>query len=122
MRHAERRFWTISERCRWGLRPSWEIWEARSREGRNSASFWRAPYIADRPFYSSTKRQSHLDEETEAVVAEALRELHITRVIIAHRPATIAHADTILQLTACISRASRISKGNAEAGLGKAQA
>ena len=41
---------------------------------------------------------SHLDAETEAVVAEALRELHITRVIIAHRPATVAHADIILQL------------------------
>jgi ATP-binding cassette, subfamily B, bacterial CvaB/MchF/RaxB len=41
---------------------------------------------------------SHLDEETEAVVAEALRGLRITRVIVAHRPATIAHADRLINL------------------------
>ena len=41
---------------------------------------------------------SHLDEETEAVVARALRDLRITRVIVAHRPATIAHADTLIKL------------------------
>jgi ATP-binding cassette, subfamily B, bacterial CvaB/MchF/RaxB len=41
---------------------------------------------------------SHLDEETEAVVAQALRGLQITRVIVAHRPATIAHADKLIKL------------------------
>jgi ATP-binding cassette subfamily B protein RaxB len=41
---------------------------------------------------------SHLDEATEAVVAEALRGLRITRVIVAHRPATIAHADSLIKL------------------------
>ena len=41
---------------------------------------------------------SHLDEETEAVVAQALRGLQITRVIVAHRPATIAHADIRIKL------------------------
>ena len=41
---------------------------------------------------------SHLDEETEAVVAQALRGLRITRVIVAHRPATIAHADKLIKL------------------------
>ena len=41
---------------------------------------------------------SHLDQETEAVVAEALRGLRITRVIVAHRPATIAHADKLINL------------------------
>jgi ABC-type sulfate/molybdate transport systems ATPase subunit len=41
---------------------------------------------------------SHLDEETEAVVARALRGLQITRVIVAHRPATIAHADKLIKL------------------------
>lgn len=38
---------------------------------------------------------SHLDEDTEAVIATALRELSMTRVIVAHRPATIAHADAV---------------------------
>jgi ATP-binding cassette subfamily B protein RaxB len=47
---------------------------------------------------------SHLDETTEAVIIKALRDLRITRVIVAHRPATIAHADTIIQLESLYSR------------------
>lgn len=38
---------------------------------------------------------SHLDEYTESIVAESLRNMNITRVMVAHRPATIAHADYI---------------------------
>ena len=36
---------------------------------------------------------SALDEPTEAVIAAALRDLRMTRIIVAHRPATVAHAD-----------------------------
>jgi ATP-binding cassette subfamily B protein RaxB len=36
---------------------------------------------------------SHLDEATEAAIAGALRDLPMTRVIVAHRPATVVHAD-----------------------------
>ena len=36
---------------------------------------------------------SALDEPTEAVIAAALRDLRVTRIIVAHRPATVAHAD-----------------------------
>lgn len=39
---------------------------------------------------------SHLDEATEATIAVALRDLRMTRVIVAHRPATIAHADIVI--------------------------
>jgi ATP-binding cassette subfamily B protein RaxB len=39
---------------------------------------------------------SHLDEATETVIAAALRDLRMTRVIVAHRPATIAHADVVI--------------------------
>jgi ATP-binding cassette subfamily B protein RaxB len=42
---------------------------------------------------------SHLDEATEAVIAEALRDLRMTRIIVAHRPATIAGADHVFTLT-----------------------
>lgn len=38
---------------------------------------------------------SHLDEMTEAHVAAALRAMKVTQIIVAHRPATIAHADRI---------------------------
>jgi ATP-binding cassette subfamily B protein RaxB len=39
---------------------------------------------------------SHLDETTEAAIASALRDLRMTRVIVSHRPATIAHADSVM--------------------------
>jgi ATP-binding cassette subfamily B protein RaxB len=42
---------------------------------------------------------SHLDEATEAAIAAALRDLRMTRVIVAHRPATIAHADLVIPFT-----------------------
>lgn len=42
---------------------------------------------------------SHLDEETEAVIAHALHDMQITRIIVAHRPATVAHADIIVVMT-----------------------
>lgn len=39
---------------------------------------------------------SHLDVERERLVNEAVRQLELTRVIIAHRPETIASADRVL--------------------------
>jgi ATP-binding cassette subfamily B protein RaxB len=47
---------------------------------------------------------SHLDEPTEAAIADALRAFAMTRVIVAHRPATIAHADSLLELAPAVSR------------------
>ncbi|TLU74140.1 peptidase domain-containing ABC transporter [Lichenicoccus roseus] len=41
---------------------------------------------------------SHLDDANEALVASALQDLDITRIIVAHRPATIARADLVLRL------------------------
>ena len=43
---------------------------------------------------------SHLDETTEAAIASALRDLRMTRVIVSHRPATIAHADFVISFDA----------------------
>ncbi len=51
---------------------------------------------------------SHLDEATEAVIASALRDLHMTRVIIAHRPATIAHADLVIPFASLNSNVVRL--------------
>lgn len=39
---------------------------------------------------------SHLDETTETAIVAALHDLKMTRVIVAHRPATIAHADVVI--------------------------
>lgn len=38
---------------------------------------------------------SHLDETTEQAVASALHNMQITRIMVAHRPTTIAHADAV---------------------------
>jgi ATP-binding cassette subfamily B protein RaxB len=52
---------------------------------------------------------SHLDEATEAVIAEALRDLRMTRVIVAHRPATIAHADAVFGFPAQVPGAADLA-------------
>ncbi|MEP6502207.1 MAG: ATP-binding cassette domain-containing protein, partial [Betaproteobacteria bacterium] len=41
---------------------------------------------------------SHLDVERERCVNEAVRALAVTRLIVAHRPETIASADRVLEL------------------------
>lgn len=41
---------------------------------------------------------SHLDEYTEAHIAETLKNMNVTRVIVAHRPATVALCDFIIIL------------------------
>jgi ATP-binding cassette subfamily B protein RaxB len=43
---------------------------------------------------------SHLDVDSERAVASALRALNITRIIVAHRPETVATADRIVRLEA----------------------
>jgi len=40
---------------------------------------------------------SHLDTKTESYVSKAIKELNITRVVIAHRPETIASVDRIIE-------------------------
>lgn len=39
---------------------------------------------------------SSLDEPTEAHIATILDEMNITRIIVAHRPATVAHCDYVI--------------------------
>ncbi|MEE2025519.1 peptidase domain-containing ABC transporter [Alkalimonas mucilaginosa] len=43
---------------------------------------------------------SHLDTKTESYVSKAIQQLHITRVVIAHRPETIASVDRVIELNA----------------------
>jgi ATP-binding cassette subfamily B protein RaxB len=47
---------------------------------------------------------AHLDVENERAVTAALSELPITRIVIAHRPETIAAADRVIQLDAKAAR------------------
>lgn len=42
---------------------------------------------------------SHLDEQNETLINAAIKNLNITRIIIAHRPSTIASADRVITLT-----------------------
>lgn len=63
---------------------------------------------------------SHLDEATEAIIAEALRNLKMTRIIVAHRPATVAHADiTIPFATLGHSRPGLRNSADLQGGGGK---
>ncbi|MFT5758971.1 MAG: ATP-binding cassette subfamily B protein RaxB [Alteromonadaceae bacterium] len=41
---------------------------------------------------------SHLDVKLESIVNQAIKQLNVTRIIIAHRPETIRSADRIVQL------------------------
>ncbi|AHG79975.1 Microcin H47 ABC transporter, permease/ATP-binding protein [Mannheimia varigena USDA-ARS-USMARC-1388] len=41
---------------------------------------------------------SHLDEENESVVNQAIAKLQITRIIVAHRQSTIKSVDRIIVL------------------------
>ncbi len=41
---------------------------------------------------------SHLDVEKESIVNQAIKALHMTRIIVAHRPETIASADRVIVL------------------------
>jgi ATP-binding cassette subfamily B protein RaxB len=41
---------------------------------------------------------SHLDTKTESFVSQAMQQLSITRIIIAHRPETIASVDRVIEL------------------------
>jgi ATP-binding cassette subfamily B protein RaxB len=41
---------------------------------------------------------SHLDSKTESYVSKAIQQLNITRVVIAHRPETIASVDRVIKL------------------------
>lgn len=42
---------------------------------------------------------SHLDEENERTINQAIAKLSITRVIVAHRQSTIDSADRVISLT-----------------------
>jgi ATP-binding cassette, subfamily B, bacterial CvaB/MchF/RaxB len=61
---------------------------------------------------------SHLDEPTDAIIVAGLRDLSMTRVIIAHRPATVAHADEIVSLPVLISKAKPIASGELTSAIG----
>ena len=41
---------------------------------------------------------SHLDTKTESYVSNAIKNLNITRIVIAHRPETIASVDRVIEL------------------------
>jgi ATP-binding cassette subfamily B protein RaxB len=46
---------------------------------------------------------SHLDTKTESYVSKAIQQLNITRVVIAHRPETIASVDRVIELKLTMS-------------------
>lgn len=57
---------------------------------------------------------SHLDVSREKQVNEAIRQLNLTRIIIAHRPETIASADRVIQLQPGRAHSLSVQKGDAQ--------
>lgn len=55
----------------------------------------RALYVQPRILFLD-EATSHLDEATERLIAATLRDLKMTRIVAAHRPATVAHADVVI--------------------------
>ena len=60
---------------------------------------WRcAPTLNRSVFLTLDEATSHLDVTRERQVNDAIRQLKLTRIIIAHRPETIASADRVMIL------------------------
>ncbi|MCL1125962.1 peptidase domain-containing ABC transporter [Shewanella surugensis] len=55
---------------------------------------------------------SHLDIDNEAKISEEIKQLSMTRIIIAHRPETIKHADRVIMMKAGQVHSSEISAEN----------
>jgi ATP-binding cassette subfamily B protein RaxB len=63
---------------------------------------------------------SHLDVDREKAVNDALRKLHVTRIVIAHRPETIRAADRVINLEAGTISQERAGGLRAAGGAGQA--
>ena len=72
----------------------------RCRVDRSSASCWRVRCTSGRGCCFSTRRRARWMSNANALVNQAVRQLQLTRVIVAHRPETIASADRVVVLAA----------------------
>lgn len=79
-----------------------------------NASCWRALYRQPRLLFLD-EATSHLDVRLESMINQAVRSLHITRIIIAHRPETIRSADRVFTLEG--GRLQELPKGSDYRGL-----
>ena len=73
-------------------------WAPRFQAASANASSWPAPFIGAPAFLFLDEGTSHLDPALEERVNAAIGELAITRVIIAHRPQTVAAANRVILL------------------------
>jgi ATP-binding cassette subfamily B protein RaxB len=95
---AWRRCTTRSRPCPWATTRSSATWARRCRAGRSSASCWRVRCTSGRALLLLDEATSSLDVERERAVNQGVRQLALTRVIVAHRPETIASAGRVVAL------------------------
>ena len=84
---------TRSLRCRWATTRWSATWARCFRAARSSASCSPARCTSSRDILLLDEATSHLDVTRERQVNEAIQQLNLTRIIIAHRPETIASAN-----------------------------
>ena len=83
-----------SAACPWATRPRWVTWVRACREGRSSGCFARAFY--KQPWsWRWTRRRATWTLNNERAVTAAIAHIPLTRLIIAHRPETIAGAQRV---------------------------
>ena len=89
---------TRSRRCRWAITHSSVTWEAACRAG-NGSGILLARALYKRPrILLLDEATSALDVERERIVNQQVRQLQLTRLIVAHRPETIASASRVIVL------------------------
>jgi len=73
-------------------------WDPCSPAANASACSWRGRSIAVRRSFFLDEGTANLDPESERRVMDTLNRLSITRIVIAHREATISGADRIVAI------------------------
>jgi hypothetical protein len=85
-------------RCLWPITP-WSVISVRVyRADRNKEFYWHAPCIKSPKLLVLDEATSHLDVWNEQAVNAAIKQIPLTRVIVAHRPETIGMAQRVVVL------------------------
>ena len=104
-----------SLQCRWATTRWWAIWARCFRAARSSAFCSPARSTRSRDMLVLDEATSHLDVTRERQVNEAIKQLKLTRIIIAHRPETIASCERVVVLGQSSPQAGGVRQVTAEA-------
>lgn len=86
------------KKCPCSITLSWGISVQVFPVGRSRGFFWLDRFIGGASILVLDEATSHLDIANESAVNDAIKHLELTRIIIAHRPETIASAGRVVKL------------------------